>query len=88
MTIGMLRAGVAPDRVLPTATDAAAGLAVVEGSRVDVVRGRPRLTVRFTADDDELAEQIAEHVVGVTDRVAEAGSWTITRRVHGEWRTV
>jgi hypothetical protein len=88
MTVGALRPGVPADRVLPTAADAAAELTTVEASSVNVVRGEARLTVRFTAEDAELAEQIALHVVGITAAVAEIVGYTVTRRSGGRWYTV
>jgi len=88
MTIGALRPGVAPDRVLPTATDAAADLTTAEASSVNVVRGEARLTVRFTAEDAELAEQIARHVVDTTATVAEPLAWQLTRSSKDRWVTV
>jgi hypothetical protein len=88
MTIGALRPGVPPDRVLPTAADAAAQLATVEASSVNVVRGEARLTVRFTAEDAELAEQIARHVVDTTAGVVEVIVCTVTRRSGDRWYTV
>jgi hypothetical protein len=88
MTIGALRPGVASGEVLPVATDAAAELTTAEASSVAVVRGEARLTVRFTAEDAELALQIAEHVVETTATVAEPLAWTVTQGVKGRWATV
>jgi hypothetical protein len=88
MTIGALAPGTRPDRVLPIATDAASTLATAEASSVNVVRGEPRLTVRFTAEDAELAEQVAQHVVHVTSSVAEVPAWTLTRRSGDRWYTL
>ena len=51
MVVGDLRDGVDPATVLPGAADAALGLGTVEASSVEVVRGAPRLTVRFEAPD-------------------------------------
>jgi hypothetical protein len=85
MTIGALRSGVAPDVVVPHAAAAAAELTTVEASDVAVVAGQARVTVRFTADDSELAVQIADHVVAATDAVAQPVSHTITERVKGRW---
>jgi hypothetical protein len=88
MTMGSLRPGVAPDRVQAIASEAAAQLTTVEASSVNVVRGQARLTVRFEAEDDELAEQIAGHVVGATDSAAEVLEFTVTVQRHGGWLTV
>ncbi|RWZ52480.1 hypothetical protein ELQ90_00525 [Labedella phragmitis] len=88
MTIGMLRPGSSPEQVQPTAADAAAEIAVLESSTVDVTRGEARLVVRFTADDPELALQVARHVVASTDRVAHITYSTVTERDGGTWRRV
>jgi hypothetical protein len=88
MTVRALRPGVAATRVQPTAAAAAAELTTVEASSVDVVRGAARLTVRFTADDVELAEQIARHVLDVTATVAEVVDGIVTERMRGKWITV
>lgn len=88
MTIGALRPGVAADHVLPVAAAAAAQLTTVEASEITVVSGTARLTVRFTADDAELAVQIGHHVVETTGTVAEARAFTITERVKGRWLPV
>ncbi|MCX7522557.1 hypothetical protein OSC27_09755 [Microbacterium sp. STN6] len=88
ITIGALRPGVSPQQVLPAATDAAAELTTAEASNVAVVRGEARLTVRFAADDDELAAQIAQHVVETTATLAEPAAWQITRRSQNRWLTL
>jgi hypothetical protein len=88
MTIGMLRPGASPEQVQPAAADAAAEVAVLESSNVDVVRGEARLVVRFTADDPELALQVARHVVVSTGRVAQIAHSTVTERDGGTWLRV
>lgn len=85
LTIGALRPGVAPDAVLPAAAAAAAELTTVEASDINVVSGMPRMIVRFTADDAEVAVQIARHVAQVTDGVAEPLAWNVTERVKSRW---
>jgi hypothetical protein len=88
MTIGALRPGIAPDAVLPHAAAAATELTTVEASDVAVVSGQARVTVRFTADDRELAVQIADHVVAATDAVAQPVAHAVTERVKGRWLRV
>jgi len=85
MTIGALRPGIAPPAVAPTAANAAAELTVVEASDVTVVAGAARLTVRFTAEDAELAMQIGEHVAAATDAAARVIDWKLTERVGARW---
>jgi hypothetical protein len=85
MTIGALHPGVAPTQVVPTAAAAAAQLTTVEASDVAVVSGAARVTVRFTADDAELAQQIGQHTADATGTVAQVLDWRLTERVGGGW---
>ena len=85
LEIGALAPGVAPDRVLPAAAQAAAELAELEASDLTVVSGAPRAIVRFAVDDPELAEQVARHVVAATSKSAEVRRWRVTKRVRGNW---
>ena len=88
MTIGALQPGVRPDAVLPAAAAAAADLTTVEASDLAVVAGSARATVRFTADDGDLALAIGEHVVATTRQVAVPATWLVTERVKGRWLPV
>jgi len=88
LTVGALRPGTPPEDVVPAAAAAAGALAVVEASGVDVVRGEARITVRFTADDADVAAVVAERTVGGTGEVAEVLSWRLTERVGGRWRVL
>ncbi|MFC0681679.1 hypothetical protein ACFFGH_27935 [Lysobacter korlensis] len=85
LEIGALRPGVAPDRVLSAAADAAAEFAEVEASDLAVVAGAPRAIVRFAIDDPELADQVASQVVTRTAALAEVRRWSLTRRERGQW---
>lgn len=88
LTIGALQPGVAPQSVLPSAAAAAGELATVEASDLGIVSGAPRLTIRFTADDAELAAQIGGHVAAATAAKAEVLIWKVTERVKGKWFVV
>jgi beta-lactamase class A len=88
MIIGALQTGSAPASVLPTAAAAAAELTTVEASDLTLVKGSPRVTVRFTADDAEQALGIGRHVVETTRTVAEPVSSVVTERVQGSWVAV
>ena len=85
LTIGDLRPGTDPRSVLPAAADAARELTVVEASEVNIVAGSARVTVRFSADDAEIARQVGHHIVASTNRVAAVARWAITQRVGGRW---
>jgi hypothetical protein len=88
MIIGALKPGVPPTAVLPAAKAAAGELTMVEASDLAVVSGKARVTIRFEADDGDLATQISEHVVAVTDTVADVDGYRVTERVRGRWYNV
>jgi hypothetical protein len=88
LTIGMLRPGVSPASVLPAAAAAAKQLTTVEASDVAVVSGAARITVRFLAEDDELARQIADHVAADTSTRAEVTARVLTTGVGNRWYRV
>jgi hypothetical protein len=85
MIIGVLQPGSAPASVLPTAAAAAAELTTVEASDLALVKGSPRVTVRFTADDAEQALGVGRHVIEATRTVADPVSSVVTERVQGTW---
>jgi hypothetical protein len=88
LTVGTLRPGVDPSSIVPTAAAAARMLTTVEASDLAVVAGAARVTVRFTADDAELAAQIGANVAAQTSRSAEVEAWKVTERVGGRWYVV
>ena len=85
MIVGSLELGVRPEEVLPTLTQAIADYTTVEASDVTVVKGSPRVVVRFTADTDEAAYLIAEQGVDGSRVSVEPIAWQLTRRVGGSW---
>ncbi len=87
-TIGMLRPGTNPESVLPTAAHAGRELTTVEASDIGVVRGEARITIRFTADDDDAAFRIANHVCAVTGGIVEITGQAVKRRYGGRWYPV
>lgn len=66
----------------------------VEANQLDIVAGVPRITLRFTVDDDEWANEVrnareaaarmrvAVESVAVTERLA------VLRRIRGRWSPV
>lgn len=88
MAIGRLAPGVRPDELLPLAAAAAADLTTLEASSVNLVSGQARLTVRFSADEDDLARQIAHQVAGATSASAEVTDWWITRGPGSRWKRI
>ena len=88
LAIGALRPGVDPATVLPTAAAAARAGTTVEAYDVDVVRGQPRVTVRFTATDDDEADDIARRTHHAVAAVAGVQSSVLSRRWGALWHPV
>ncbi|PVU82176.1 hypothetical protein DDP54_03185 [Cellulomonas sp. WB94] len=86
--VGALRAGTDPQTVLPAAAAAARELTVVEAWDLAVVRGEPRITVRFTADDDEGATHVGRHTNAVVETLADVLAPQLTRRWGARWYPV
>lgn len=88
LTMGAVRAGVSPASILPAAKAAAGEVTMVEAADIAIVAGTARITVRFDADDEEIARQIAEHVARVTAQSAEITAFRVTERRKGRWFAV
>lgn len=85
LAIGTVEVGIAADGVLPAVEDAVRKLAVVEAADLQVARGGAQIVVRFTADDQERAVQIAQHVASATARLASVESWRVMKREGARW---
>jgi hypothetical protein len=83
--VGALRAGTDPQSVLPAAAAAAREVTTVEAWDLAVVRGEPRITVRFTADDDEGALHVGRHTNAVVETLADVRTQQLTRRWGARW---
>lgn len=88
LPIGDMRVGRVPEDVLPAAVDGARELTDVEAWDVGVVRGVPRVTVRFTADDDEEAFRVAELTRARTNLVAQVLGVDVLRRFGSRFHQV
>ena len=82
---GLLRAGTDPATVLPAAVAAAREHTTVEAGTVDVVRGQPRLTVRFEASDDLTAAHVGQAVVARAEELVVVETSRVTRRYGARW---
>jgi len=71
LTVSMLKAGHDPGDVESAARDAVRRTTVLEAFQVDVVRGEPRVTVRFTGSDDAEARGVHARVVEAIGSHAE-----------------
>lgn len=81
----MLHQGVDPATVLPAAADAARARTPVEATALEVVRGRPRLTVRYEAPDDAAAAAVGRAVVARVDELVDVETSRVTRRFGARW---
>lgn len=86
--VGRLAVGVAPEAVLPAAADAARVRVTVEAYDVAVVRGEARVSVRFTADDNGQAVDVARRVRAVVSVLADVTSAALSRRYGPRWHVV
>jgi hypothetical protein len=85
MVPGLVRPGVDPADVLPAAQAAAAELTAVEAGQIDIVRGTPRVTVRFEAADDVAASGIGRAVVARVEELVDVEVSRVTRRWGARW---
>jgi len=86
LSVGTLRPGSRPDELLPRASEAASELTTVEARDVMVLRGEPRLVVRYTAPDDDVAVgAVVEATVG---DLADVLRGEVLRRDGGAWTLV
>jgi hypothetical protein len=85
MVPGLLHRGVDPAEVLPAAVDAARAHTTVEAGTVEVVRGQPRLTVRFEAPDDLTASGVGQVVVARVGELVVVETSRVTRRYGNRW---
>jgi hypothetical protein len=88
LAVGALRAGTDPESVLPRAAGAARGLTTVEAWDIGVVRGEARITVRFTADDDDEAVRVGRRTSAAVAALADVGPPRLTRRWGARWYAV
>ncbi|WP_298458748.1 hypothetical protein [uncultured Cellulomonas sp.] len=82
---GTLHRGTDPATVLPAATDAAAEHTTVEAGTVEVVRGQPRITVRYEAPDDLTAAHVGRAVVARVGELVVVETSRVTRRWGNRW---
>ena len=71
LTVSTLKAGHDPGDVESAARDAVRRTTVLEAFQVDVVRGEPRVTVRFTGSDDAEARGVHAHLVEAIGSVSQ-----------------
>ncbi|WP_146898488.1 hypothetical protein [Cellulomonas aerilata] len=82
---GVLHRGVDPAAVLPAAIEAAGERTTVEAGTVEVVRGEPRITVRYEALDDQTASDVGRAVVARVGELVVVETSRVTRRSGARW---
>lgn len=88
LVVGMLRPGASPEAVLPAAAAAAREVTEVEAYDLGIVRGEARVTVRYLAEDDDRAAEIARAVRAAAGALVEVGGAVFTRRYGPRWHPV
>lgn len=83
LTIGLLAPGHGPGEVEDAARDAVGATTVLEAFQIDVVAGRPRVAVRFTAADDGEARQVHARTCAAVRQVAQAPRAVLAKVVSG-----
>ncbi|MBO3723795.1 FMN-dependent dehydrogenase [Actinomyces bowdenii] len=79
LTVTALHPGRDPRDVEAAARGAVAATTIVESFDVGVVAGQPRVTARFTADDDAEAREVHERVLAAVRQGATAPQAVLAR---------
>jgi hypothetical protein len=82
---GLLHRGVDPAAVLPAAVEAARQHTTVEAGTIEVVRGEPRVTVRYEAPDDQTASDVGQAVIARVGELVVVETSRVTRRFGARW---
>ena len=92
LNITGLRPGNAPEAVMDTAVDSLAAAHHVDANQLDVVAGVPRITVRYTVEEDGnpdmRAVASAAAMRAAVERVAVSEKLVVLRRTRGRWMTL
>lgn len=94
LNILALREGHRPEAVMDTAKTALATRHHVEANQLDIVGGIPRITLRFTVEEEEYdadaraARSAAALMRAEVERVARTQHLVVLRRIRGRWSPV
>lgn len=94
LNILALRGGHPPEAVMDTAKAALATRHHVEANQLDIVGGVPRITLRFTVEEEEYeadaraARSAAALMRAEVERVARTQQLVVLRRIRGRWSPV
>ncbi len=83
LTVTTLRPGKGPGAVEDVARAAVTSTTTLEAFQVDVVRGEPRVTIRFTAADDSEAHTVHARSTKAVRQVAHAPRAVLAKVVGG-----
>ena len=83
LPIGALAPGRAPLDVERAARDAVEATTILEAFQIDVVRGEPRVTVRFTGADDGEARAVHDRTTAAVRQVASTPRAVLAKVVSG-----
>lgn len=83
LTVTTLHPGCRPRDVESAARAAVEHSTTLEAFQVDVVSGRPRVTVRFTGADDSEARRVHERTLTAVRKVATVPAAVLARVVGG-----
>lgn len=85
MVLGLVHPGIDPADVLPTAAAVAREHTTVEAGQIDIVRGRPIVTVRYEAPNDVTAAHVGRAVVARVDEMVDVETSRVTRLFGNRW---
>lgn len=94
LNILALRPGHPPEAVMDAAVAALATRHHVEANQLDIVAGIPRITLRFTVEEEEhdadarAARSAAALMRAGVEQVAQTKDLVVLRRVRGRWSPV
>jgi hypothetical protein len=85
LLIDRMRPGARPDSALPTAVAAANRVAKAEAYEIQVIDGRGAVVIRFAADHDDHARDVAVQVGESVAAVAVTSGARLHRRAGTNW---
>lgn len=88
LILGLLHRGTSPEAVLPAAAAAARDLTEVEAYDLGIVSGEARITVRYLAEDDDKAAEVARAVHAAASTLVEVNGAVLVRRYGPKWHPV
>lgn len=88
LTVANVLAPIAPEEILPRATDALKKHVNVEAFDLRITRGKPQLVLRYTAADKQEAARAAYASENEISSFIEVTRMQNLQRVHGRWEYI